>query len=223
MKTNSPAKSSITHGFCIQEQDEDLLLIQKDSDQTSQQNPATFPQNEQENVPGSSVVNPGMTPTSAEVLSDDQTDSSSITCLNCGVRLPALSRAQSRNDSPAISPQHSESSMTSGTTNSNSDHICSQCASLVQSPVQEVPAALPIETDTDASENDNSSQASVWKPKKKHSTESEDDMEQFLSMSMAYGMGHDVRMCESPKNNNHINASARSHSNFSQKHYNMPY
>ena len=224
MKNNSPAKAaSIPPGLRIPEQDEDLLVIQTDSDQTNQQSPALFLQSMPPDLAGSSVEELGMVTADPDVLSDDQTDTSSVTCTNCGVRLPTLARAQSRNDSPAISPQHSEFSTTSDTTNSNSSgshHICSQCASLVQSPVQELSPSLPIETDTDASENVNSSQASIWKPKKKHSTESEGDMEQFLSMSMAYGMGHDVRMCES--HNNLTNTPSRPHPNFSPKNYHMP-
>ena len=166
----------------------------------NQQNPTITLLNASENLPSGSGHddNGGM---NRDELSDDQTDSESVTCTNCGVRLlPSLSRNPSRSESPAISPPQSEFSITTTSPSmSSGSHICSQCASLVQSPIQQTP---PIIIEPDSNDGASSSDVSIWKPRKKHSIESEGDMEQFLSMSMAYGTGHDVRICEAPNNNN---------------------
>ena len=195
LQSNTPVKSAVSPGNRIQEQDEDLLVVKTRANQFNQQNPTVHG-----DLPSSSGQDPGL---SGDALSDDQTDSESVTCTHCGVRLPSLSRNQSRSESPAISPPQSEFSITSATTSptmsSGSQHVCSQCASLVQSPVQET---LPVLAEPDSNDGASNSDVSVWKPNKKHSMDSEGDMEQFLSMSMAYGMGHDVRMCETPNNNN---------------------
>ena len=175
-------KSVPSQAKCFQEQNEDLSVVETRANGFA------------EDVPSSSGHDPGV---AGDALSDDQTDSESVTCTHCGVLLPSLSRNQSRTESPATSPPQSEFSITSATTSptmsSGSQHICSQCASLVQSPAQET---LPVLVEQDSNDAASSPNISVWKPNKKHSADSEGDMEQFLSMSMAYGMGHDVRMCE---------------------------
>ncbi len=155
------------------------------------------------------------------VTPDDDTSSenTSVACLNCGVRMPKLPRDtkpyHSTQFQQDLSPEHSvfsfSSSETAQSTSSGSQHICSQCASLTQSPIQEEPpdhnlAVKPDSGIPDANESpstaDSSETAQSWKLQRKHNSASSfPGMEQFLSMSMAYGMGHDVRMNENLNNN----------------------
>ena len=153
LQCNTPVKSVPSQGICIQEQNEDLSVVE------------TRANGSPEDVPSGSSQDPGA---AGDALSDDQTDSESVTCTHCGVRLPSLSRNQSRCESTASSPPQSDFSITSATTSptmsSGSQHICSQCASLVQSPVQET---LPVLVEPDSNDDASNPNLSVWETEQK--------------------------------------------------------
>ncbi len=208
----------------IQSDIDEIIVIKNENDQLTRQ-----PSTSQIGIPPPHyTVNIN---DSAEECSSDETSSpSSAVCTVCGTHFyhESLKPSQGGGHSPQNGCHSSASGglmlsngISGSTTPSSGEHVCSQCASLTQSPEENKsilsktinnnkypgsPRLNKVATENGVSKSTGDIKLELTSDqralmKRRSIFQSDSQMEQFLSMSEVYGVGLDVTMCDTPNSN----------------------